>query len=79
MRIGDLSDALGLVPSTMTEFLDRAESAGILERVNSRQDGASYYVRATPEGRRRLAIAFHELADERRSLAGSARSLLSDK
>ena len=37
-RIGDLSDALGLVPSTMTELLDRAESAGILERVNSRQD-----------------------------------------
>ena len=30
VRIGDLSDALGLVPSSMTELLDRAESAGIL-------------------------------------------------
>ena len=78
-RIGDLSDALGLVPSTMTELLDRAESAGILERVNSRQDARVTHVNATPEGRRRLAAAFHELADERRSLAGSARSLLSDK
>ena len=44
MRISDLSDALGLVPSTMTELLDRAESAGILERVNSSRDGRVTHV-----------------------------------
>lgn len=79
MRISDLSDALGLVPSTMTELLDRAESAGILERVSSSQDGRVTHVCSTAEGRRRLALAFYELADERRSLAGSARSFLSDE
>ena len=79
MRIGDISEALGLVPSTMTELLDRAESTGILQRMTSPEDGRVSYVRSTPEGRRRLAAAFHELADERRSLAGSARSLISDE
>jgi DNA-binding MarR family transcriptional regulator len=79
IRVGELSEALGLVPSTMTELLDRAESAGILERIESPQDGRVTHVCTTPEGRRRLSAAFHELADERRSVAGSALALLSDE
>ena len=78
VRIGDLSDALGLVPSSMTELLDRAESAGILQRTSSAHDGRVTNVRSTPEGRRRLARAFHDLADERRIVAGKALSLLAD-
>lgn len=79
IRVGDLSEALGLAPSTMTELLDRAESAGILERINSSDDGRVTYVHSTPEGRRRLATAFHQLADERRIVAGTAQSLLADE
>lgn len=78
IRVGDLSQALGLVPSTMTELLDRAESAGILKRIHSSHDGRVTHVRSTPEGRRRLANAFNELADERRLVAGTALSLFAD-
>jgi hypothetical protein len=35
-------------------------------------------VRATAEGRKRLAKAFRELADERRTVAGTALPLLED-
>jgi DNA-binding MarR family transcriptional regulator len=78
IRIGDLSEALGLAPSSMTELLDRAESAGILQRTNSAYDGRVTHVGSTQEGRRRLAKAFHDLADERRVVAGKALSLLAD-
>jgi DNA-binding MarR family transcriptional regulator len=77
-RIGELSEALGLVPSTMTELLDRAEAAGLLERADAAHDGRVTHVRATAEGRKRLAKAFRELADERRTVAETALPLLED-
>lgn len=70
--IGELTNALQLVPSTMTGLLDRAEVAGLLERSPAPEDGRVAYVQATPEGRRRLIAAFRELADERRAVATSA-------
>jgi DNA-binding MarR family transcriptional regulator len=76
--IGELSEALGLVPSTMTELLDRAEAAGLLERTDAAHDGRVTHVRGTAEGRKRLAKAFRELADERRTVAGTALPLLED-
>lgn len=79
MRIGDLAEALDLVPSSMTELLDRAESAGLVERVASAEDGRVTHVRSTAEGRGRLRSAFRELADERRVLAGTALALLRDE
>ena len=79
MRIGDLAEALNLVPSSMTELLDRAESAGLVERVASADDGRVTHVRSTAEGRLRLRNAFRELAGERRVLAGTALALLSDE
>ena len=79
MRIGDLAETLNLVPSSMTELLDRAESAGLVERVASAEDGRVAHVRSTAEGRLRLRNAFRELADERRVLAGTALALLSDE
>jgi DNA-binding MarR family transcriptional regulator len=78
VRIGDLSDALGLGRSTMTELLDRAEAAGLLERAGARHDGRVTHVRATAEGRKRFARAFRELADERRAVAGTALPLLEE-
>jgi DNA-binding MarR family transcriptional regulator len=77
-RIVELSEALGLVPSTMTELLDRAEAAGLLERADAAHDGRVTHVRATADGRKRLAKAFRELADERRNVAGTASALLED-
>jgi DNA-binding MarR family transcriptional regulator len=77
-RIGELSEALGLVPSTVTELLDRAEASGLLERTDAAHDGRVTHVRATAEGRRRLVKAFRELADERRTVAGTALQLLDE-
>ena len=77
-RIGELSEALGLVPSTVTELLQRAEAAGLLERAEAAHDGRVIHVRATAEGRKRFAKAFRELADERREVAGTALSLLEE-
>jgi DNA-binding MarR family transcriptional regulator len=76
--IGSLAAALGLAPSTMTELLDRAERAGLLKRVQAGHDGRLFYVRTTPEGRRRLERAFLALAEERRQVAGIAQALLED-
>lgn len=74
VRVGDLANALELVPSSMTELIDRAERAGLLQRVHSREDGRVTHVRSTTEGRARLSAAFRELADERETLAVSART-----
>ena len=76
--IGELSEALGLAPSTMTELLDRAEQGRLLERIGAAHDGRVAHVRATNEGRKRLAKAFRALEDERRTLAGTALPLLED-
>lgn len=74
VRLGDLANALEVVPSSVTELTDRAERAGLLERVHSADDGRVTHVRATREGRARLSTAFRELADERETLASSALS-----
>lgn len=74
VRLGDLANALQLVPSSMTELIDRAERAGLLERVHSREDARVTHVRSTTEGRVRLRKAFRALADEREMLASSALS-----
>ncbi len=73
--IGDLSSALKLAPSSMTELLDRGEQAGLLERVSAEHDGRVSHVRATRKGRTRLVTAFRALADEREALAGTAAGL----
>jgi DNA-binding MarR family transcriptional regulator len=74
VRLGDLANALELVPSSMTELIDRAERAGLLERVHDSVDGRVTHVRSTTEGRARLRTAFRELADERETLARSTLS-----
>jgi DNA-binding MarR family transcriptional regulator len=73
-----VSAALGLSPSAVTELLDRAEAAGLLERAGAAHDGRVTHLRATAEGRKRLAKAFRELADERRAVAGTALPLLEE-
>jgi DNA-binding MarR family transcriptional regulator len=78
VRLGDLANALELMPSSMTELIDRAERAGLLERVHSPEDARVTHVRVTREGRARLSTAFCELADEREMLASSALSYSGD-
>ena len=74
--IGELSESLGLVPSTMTELVDRAEQAGLLRRIHAQHDRRVFHVCATNEGRKRLVKAFRQLEDERRAVAEVALSLL---
>jgi DNA-binding MarR family transcriptional regulator len=73
--MGDLSSALQLAPSSMSELLDRGEQAGVLERVPASHDSRVFYVQATREGRRRLVKAFRRLAAERQALAATASRL----
>ena len=63
--IGTLSQELLLAQSTVTELADRAEAAGIVERVVARDDARVALVRTTREGRRRLTRALEALDRER--------------
>lgn len=79
MTIGELANSLGLAPSTMTELADRAERAGLLERVQAKHDGRVFHVCATKEGRKRFVAAFRLLEDDRRALAGEALKLVASQ
>ena len=73
--IGDLAEALGLAQSTTTELVQRAEEAGLVERESGARDGRVVEVRATEEGRRRLARTFEALTGEREEVARLATAL----
>ena len=66
--VTDLVERLGLAQSTVTELVSRAEEAGLVERVQSDDDGRVAYLCLTPEGERRLAAAFTRLDVERQRL-----------
>jgi DNA-binding MarR family transcriptional regulator len=76
LTIGELSESLGLAPSTMTELIDRAEEAGLLRRAHAQHDRRVFHVCATNEGRKRLVNAFRQLEDERRAVAEVALRLV---
>jgi DNA-binding MarR family transcriptional regulator len=67
--VTDLSERLQLAQSTVTELVRRAEEAGLIERERSTDDGRVAFLSLTPEGDRRLVLAFTNLHDERRQLA----------
>lgn len=67
--VGDLADYMLLRPHSMVELIDRAEAAGLVERVPDAEDGRVVRVRLTPAGElilRELTPAhldrLHELA-----------------
>jgi DNA-binding MarR family transcriptional regulator len=66
--VTDLVERLGLAQSTVTELVNRAEEAGIIERVPSDADGRVVHVGLTAEGERLLAAAFTRLDVERAQL-----------
>jgi DNA-binding MarR family transcriptional regulator len=67
--VTDLSERLQLAQSTVTELVRRAEEAGLIGRERSTDDGRVAFLSLTPEGDRRLELAFTNLNEERRDLA----------
>src|SRR5438552_19185285 len=66
--VTELAEQLQLAQSTVTELVRRAESAGLIDREQSQRDARVAHLRLTPDGDRRLMLAFTELEAERRQL-----------
>jgi DNA-binding MarR family transcriptional regulator len=71
--IGHLVDRLALTQSTVTELVQRAEEAHLVERKQSPDDGRVAHLYLTPLGNRKLQGAFDELGPERAQLAQEIR------
>ena len=69
-----LSERLQLAQSTVTELVARAETAGLVARDPSTDDGRVVYFSLTPEGERRLEALVRDLRTERRTLARMVRA-----
>ncbi|HVV58719.1 MAG TPA: MarR family transcriptional regulator [Gaiellaceae bacterium] len=67
-RVSDLVGRLSLTQSAVTELVQRAEEAGLVQRSPSPHDGRVVDLRLTPEGERRLASVHEELGPEREHL-----------
>lgn len=67
--IGDLANYLMLRHHSTVELVDRAESAGLVERWGDDADGRVTRVRLTGEGEARLALLAQAHLDELRNLA----------
>jgi DNA-binding MarR family transcriptional regulator len=63
-----LATALQLRQSTVTELVDRAEQAGLVERGQSPLDGRVVRLTLTDEGERRLRGSVADLAADRKEL-----------
>ncbi len=67
--LSELTDALQLAQSTVTELVQRAEEAGLVSRTQSGVDGRVVLVRLTDEGESRLLEAFVALRNDRDLMA----------
>jgi len=66
--ISELAERMQLERHTVTELVDRAERAGLIERERSSDDRQVVDLRLTPEGEQRLLDSFRGLEAERRAL-----------
>ena len=66
--VTELAERLQLAQSTVTELVSRAEEIGLVERAQSDSDGRVTNLRLTPEGERRLMLAFTTNEQERQEL-----------
>jgi DNA-binding MarR family transcriptional regulator len=66
--VTELADRMQLAQSTVTELVRRAESAGLVDREQSRRDARVAHLRLTAEGERRLMLSFTQLDAERAQL-----------
>jgi DNA-binding MarR family transcriptional regulator len=74
-RVSGLVGRLSLTQSAVTELVQRAEDAGLVQRSPSPQDGRAVDLRLTPEGERRLAAVYDQLGPEREHLRTALESL----
>ena len=77
----DLADRLEMPQTTISDLVGRAQTAGLLRRDPSTQDGRVVHLRLSDEGERRLALCIRSLDDDRaeleRTLAAASRRLRS--
>lgn len=63
--VTDLVSRLSLSQSAVTELVQRAEAAGLVQRAASRSDARVVHLSLTPEGASRLAAVHEALGAER--------------
>lgn len=73
--VGELSKALHLRQTAVTELVKRTEEARLITRKQSREDGRVWLLRLTAQGERRLMRAFSDLRAEREALERSFRQV----
>lgn len=66
--IGQLTDDLQLAQSSVTELVDRAESAGLVVRTAGSADARTVLVRLSPAGEERLSRALRAVRADREQL-----------
>ena len=69
VTVSELTAALGVAQSSVTQLVRRVEDAGLLRREVSTSDARVRYLRLTKRGERQLAKAVAELREERARLA----------
>ena len=76
--VTDLARRLQLGQSTVTELVQRAEEAGLIERSPDRSDARVSWLSLTEDGSNRLAAVTVKLGPERRRLAELLAALQAD-
>ena len=76
--VSDLVGSLSLTQSAVTELVQRAEAAGLVERSPSRADGRVIHLSLTPLGEEKLAAVHESLGAERAQLRRAIDSLAGD-
>jgi DNA-binding MarR family transcriptional regulator len=66
--VSKLVDTLALTQSAVTELVQRAEQAGLVERSASTEDGRVAHLSLTPDGAAKLARVHDALGPERSEL-----------
>jgi len=66
--VTQLVEQLQLTQSAVTELVQRAEQAGLLDRTPSQTDGRVYHLSLTEHGRKRLDAVHSALGPERAEL-----------
>ncbi|HST18792.1 MAG TPA: MarR family transcriptional regulator [Gaiellaceae bacterium] len=73
--VTDLAERLQLAQSTVTELVNRAEDAGLVERRSSPDDGRVVQLQVTADGERRLARIMADLRSEQDDLEAAFEQL----
>jgi len=73
--VGELARRLHLAQSSVTELVNRVQSAGLVRRTPSTMDARVAHIALTPDGEERFAATFSALAEERRALRDAIEQL----